>query len=143
METTYYDSGEKEREYWMLDKYIRHREDGPADIWYRRTGKKTSERWYINDKLHRATGPAETIYSNDPDSDYKQEDWMLFGHWTTKKKVEKFMSIMNNWIKRVVFYRRYKKLRTTNVFAKWYYAPDESGGRWAKKQLNGFVGKFI
>ena len=44
----------------------KHREDGPAEIWYYYDdGSIESEEYYFNDKLHRKDGPAVVIYHMD------------------------------------------------------------------------------
>jgi len=40
----------------------RHREDGPAVVWYNEDGSIDEERYYLDDKLHREGGAAAITY---------------------------------------------------------------------------------
>ena len=52
-------------DYWDNDKYVLHREDGPAFIEYYYSGSIFWEEWYINGVKHREDGPAFIEYNND------------------------------------------------------------------------------
>jgi len=49
-----------------------HREDGPAEIWYREDGSVEREYYYKNDRPHREDGPAKIRYNsnNEPNEAY-------------------------------------------------------------------------
>ena len=53
--------------------------DGPTVIYYRENGSVEEERWYLNDKFHRADGPAYVYYRND--GSVKRENWYLNGKY--------------------------------------------------------------
>jgi hypothetical protein len=66
--------GSVESESWYLDDK-RHREDGPARIWYRSDGSVEWEAWWLNDNLHREDGPAYIQYR--PDGSVQKKEWWL------------------------------------------------------------------
>lgn len=59
-EIWYYSDGEKSEEWYKKGK--RHRDDGPAIIFYYNNGLIKTEEWYTNNKKHREEGPAEIRY---------------------------------------------------------------------------------
>ena len=60
-----------------ISKYVLHREDGPAVIWYSVSGGSLQELWYINGVHHREDGPALIWYYND--GSIWQEEWYING----------------------------------------------------------------
>jgi len=62
--TTYNKNGTIESEFYYLNDK-RHREDGPASIWYYKNGTIESEDYFLNNKLHREDGPADIWYYGD------------------------------------------------------------------------------
>jgi len=60
----YYDSGETKikYEYYFNSKNEFNRADGPAIIWYHKSGEIESEDYVINNKYHRLNGPAKIWY---------------------------------------------------------------------------------
>ena len=55
----------------------RHREDGPAVIYYRPDGRVDWEYYYVQDQKHREDGPALTTYR--PDGSVEREAYYLHG----------------------------------------------------------------
>ena len=70
----YYESGKVEREIWCLDDK-KHRADGPAVISYYKTGEIEYKSWWVNGKLFRATSPNIIWYYKN--GDIQQEEWYI------------------------------------------------------------------
>ena len=64
------------------NKYLLHREDGPAIINYNGDGSIAYEYWYINGVQHREDGPASIRYYEDGSIHYEAWRWcgMLHRH---------------------------------------------------------------
>ena len=62
-------------EKWLLNDKL-HREDGPAWIEYDKNGKVVEERWYLNGIRHRENGPAYIKYKGGA---VLQEQWVING----------------------------------------------------------------
>ena len=74
VERKYWDNGQKKSERWYLNDKL-HREDGPAYQRWHKDGQKEYERWWLNGKRHRENGPARQYwYSN---GQKKYENWFL------------------------------------------------------------------
>jgi len=69
---------------WYFINDQRHREDGPADISYNNDGSIFIESYYINDLMHREDGPAYIGYNKDGSIDYEEYD--LYGKKITARQ---------------------------------------------------------
>jgi len=68
---------------------INHREDGPAVIWYNKDGTIEREYYYLNGKYHREDGPADIWYNKDGTID--REIYCLNSKELTKEQFENKM----------------------------------------------------
>jgi len=87
----YYDNGQKKSERWYLNDKL-HREDGPAiQHWYE-NGQKKSKRWWLNGKQHREDGPA---YQDWYDNGQKNSErwWLNDINYTRGEWVEELKNI--------------------------------------------------
>lgn len=72
----YYPDGDLHSEKWHLNNKL-HREDGPAYIRYNPSGKIDYEEWHLNGKLHRTDGPSFIIYNHSERISFQK--WYLHG----------------------------------------------------------------
>jgi len=61
----------------------RHREDGPAVIWYYKDGSIDCEDYFINDQYHREDGPEYIRYKKD--GSIRWEVHALYGMYITNE----------------------------------------------------------
>lgn len=74
---TYHQGTLKPRyEVWYNDGVL-HRENGPAEIWYYRSGRIEFEQWYRIGVLHRFEDPSKIYYYQDGKVWFKE--WNLYG----------------------------------------------------------------
>jgi hypothetical protein len=66
----YFDNRSKAYEEWSKDGK-RHREDGPAYIWYNLDGTKAFEKWHKDGEYHREDGPALISYFDNGSKEYE------------------------------------------------------------------------
>jgi hypothetical protein len=71
---TRYQDGTIRLEEWQLNGKD-HREDGPAFIWYSKSGDIEGEQWRLNGDLHREDGPAQINYHKN--GSVRSHKWFL------------------------------------------------------------------
>ena len=81
----WYYNNESIRSEWYYINGRKHREDGPAVIWYNDDGSIHNEGYYINGLGHREDGPGYIRYNKDGSIDY--EEYYLYGKAITKEQL--------------------------------------------------------
>ena len=72
----HYSTGELFSERWFVNDRL-HRTDGPAIIHYYPTGEVKFADWFLNGRFHRVCGPAEVSYSICGKTQYIS--WWIYG----------------------------------------------------------------
>jgi hypothetical protein len=98
-----------------------HRIDGPAIQWVDGT-----EQWYLDGKLHRLDGPAF--------DGIDEKVWYIHGKRLQPEKYQLHILRLQRFCKSLKL-RRLLKLLQTKQFVESFYAPEQMGGRWAKRSL--------
>jgi hypothetical protein len=80
----YFKSGKVHNEQYMING-VTHRVDGPANICYDEDGFVYYNQWQINGMSHRVDGPAVIRYHSG--SEWTHEYYYLLGHKITKKTI--------------------------------------------------------
>jgi len=76
------------REFYKLNGK-RHRENGPAMIWYYENGNIEIEEYYINDEYHREDGPAYIRYYKN--GNISNERYCINDKYLTKQEFDKYI----------------------------------------------------
>ena len=84
LKESFYSDGSIAEQSWRLNGEL-HRDDGPAEIIYRRDGSIYWQEWYLNGKRHRSDGPASIKYKRD--GSIERQEWWLNGKKLTKEEI--------------------------------------------------------
>jgi len=87
--TQYYSGTKKIYREWYKLNGKRHREDGPAVIYYYENGNIKIEYYYINGNSHRENGPADIWYYEN--GSIKCEYYFINGKQLTKEQFDKYI----------------------------------------------------
>lgn len=120
---------------WWFKRDKLHRDgDLPAIEW-----ANGIRMWAILGKRHRDRGQPAFDFNNG------YSEWYFWGKKLTGEHALRIHRLLCNraYRQRWRKVRRLVELAKTRAFIEWFYRPDQLGGKWAKKDIDGFVHSLV